>query len=1038
MRSQFFVMNNMVTYFVCKSNFTLTMKKYITLFCLLLISYFASGQGTITVSGKITVSSTGETVVGASVTIKGQTVGTTSGMDGTYTLPHVPSNATLVYRLLGMKTMEVPVKGQKEINVSLEEDHQLLDEVIVVGYGSAKKRDLTGSISSVAGTEVANKPSTNPLASIQGKVAGVQVINTGRAGQDPEIRIRGTNSINGYTPLYIVDGLFTDNINYLNPADIESIEILKDPSSLAIFGIRGANGVIILTSKRAKEGQTIVNVNSSFGLKKIYDRLPLANAAQFKELYNEQLVNQGANPFNYTNWQADTDWQNEVFRNAFVSNNNVSITGSTNKSKFYLGIGYTKEEGSIKSEDLSKFTLNLNSEYKVSDKIKFGYQINGARTLPPDAKGVESVIKAAPISPTHYDYTNPITGEVERLVHSLPDFQRAQAANPYRAIELQGKHNLGTNHRFAGNVYGEINFLRHFTYKATFSMNFSTAESRSFSPIIYEYNPDIAGADKKEAIGSKTETVSQSKSTNLSAQQDHILTYDNRFGKHSLTAMLGFTTNYLEYSSLGGNRSQQLDDIYFSPGDNTDKWWISSLSNTAASSNSGSQWRRFSMSYLFRVLYNYQNKYLLNGSFRRDGSSVFSGVGNTWDNFYSLGAGWIVTEEKFMSGIDWVNYLKVKGSWGVLGSENTGGNNYPSYPTLTSAGSAVFGDEIIPGYTYQYLVQNLHWEKTASWESGFESKLLKNRLSLEAVYYNKRTKDIIVSLASRTGAQNSLENLGEITNKGIETAISWGDKIGNTGITYNIGVNLTTIKNNVVSLGRDEGDAKFSNASRTIAGYPIAHFYGYKVIGLYQNEEDIYQSPINTVVTVKPGDMKFEDVDHDGKITTKDRTMIGNPTPDLTYGLNLNLGYKGFDFGIDMMGVYGNEIYRNWGNASTYAQLNYRKANMNRWRGEGTSNWEPILNPSRAVNNLPSTYFIEDGSFFRIRNVQLGYTLNKVMLNKLYLKSLRIYANVQNLQTWHKNSGYTPEIGGSALEFGVDSGGYPMPAIFTLGINLSF
>lgn len=1012
--------------------------KIATVFSFLLFSSILLSQQHITVSGTVTEESTGDPAIGVSVLVKGTATGTITDIDGNYTLSSVPSNATIVFSYIGMNTAEVPVNGRSTIHVQLAEDVHALDEVVVIGYGTARKRDLTGSIVSINAEEIANRPSTNILASIQGKVPGVQITNTGRAGQDPQIRIRGTNSINGYAPLYVVDGLHTDNINHLNPADIESIEILKDPSSLAVFGISGANGVIILTTKRAREGQTLVNINSSIGWKNITDRLPLTNAAQFKELYNEQLINQGAMPFNYTDWQGDTDWQDEIFQVGFLNNNNISITGASAKNKFYLGLGYITEEGSIKSEKLSKFTVNLNSEYQVNDNLRFGYQANASRTLPPDAKNVESVIKAAPIAPTHFEYTDPLTGEIERLVHSLPDFQRAQAANPYRSVELQGRHTLGTNHRIAGNVFGEAKFLNHFTFRSTFSLNYGVNESRGFSPIIFEYNPDIANGSKKEAIGNRTETISQSKSTNLSAQQDHILTYDNRIDHHGITAMLGFTTNYREASSLGGSRSQKQEDIYFSPGGNIDKWWLSSLSSTAAATNSGSQWKRFQMSYLARVLYNYNNRYLLNTSYRRDGSSVFSGVGNTWDNFYSIGAGWIASEEAFLSDYDIVDYLKVKGSWGVLGSENTGGNNYPSHPILVNAGSAVFGDNIIPGYTYQYLVQDLRWEKTYSWEAGFELNLLNQRLNIESVYYNKRTKDIIVSLSSRTGAQNSLENLGEITNQGIEFSTTWSDRIADGDFHYSIGANITTIKNNVVTLGRDEGDAKYSGASRTLAGYPIAHFFGYEVVGVYQNEEDIYQSPVNTVAAAAPGDLKFRDIDGDGRITTNDRTMIGNPTPDLTYGFNLTLSYKSIDLGIDAMGLYGNELYRDWGNASTFAQLNYRRAHMNRWHGEGTSNWEPVLEPSRAINNLPSSYFIEDGSFFRLRNIQLGYTFSKSLLEKMHLKSLRLYANVQNLKTWHKNSGYTPEIGGSALSFGIDGGGYPMPAIYTLGANITF
>jgi TonB-linked SusC/RagA family outer membrane protein len=449
------------------------------------------------------------------------------------------------------------------------------------------------------------------------------------------------------------------------------------------------------------------------------------------------------------------------------------------------------------------------------------------------------------------------------------------------------------------------------------------------------------------------------------------------------------------------------------------------------------------MSYLARGLYNYSNKYLFNASYRRDGSSVFSGVGNTWDDFYSFGTGWVVTEEEFMNEQSVFDYLKLKASWGVLGSENTGSNNYPTWPTLTSSGSAVFGDAVITGYTTQYLVQNLRWEKTTSWEAGLVLHMLSQRLEIEPVYYSKLTNDIIVSLASRSGARNSLENLGEISNRGVELSATWKDKVITDDFHYSISANLTTIKNSVVSLGRDEGDAKYEEdggvtVARTIAGFPIAHFYGYEVVGVYQTWNDIKQSPANTVYGVKPGDLKFRDVDGDGQITIKDRTMIGNPTPDCIYGFSVNLEYKGLELGIDLMGVYGNEIYRNWG-TSTYAQLNYQEHHLDRWHGKGTSNWEPILDPARAINNtVASSYFIEDGSFFRIRNVQLGYSFDRKLLNQLHLTSLKVFTNVQNLKTWSKNSGYTPEVGGSSLKFGVDNGGYPMPVVYTLGINLTF
>lgn len=1002
--------------------------KIILLISLFTMSFYGFSQQEIDIKGVVTEESTGDPAIGATVLVKGTTTGTVTNIDGEYTLSNIAPDAILEFSYIGMETVEVNVNGRTTINVVLSEDVQALDEVVVIGYGTARKRDLTGSIASVRAADIADRPSSNPLASLQGKISGVQVVNTGRAGQDPEIRIRGTNSINGYKPLYVVDGLFSDNINYLNPADIESMEILKDPSSLAIFGVRGANGVIIVNTKRAKTGQTIVNFNTSVGFKNVVDKMSMTNAAQFRELYDEQRNNQGLAPFDYTNYGADTNWQDEIFQTGFITNNNVSITGASDKNRFYLGVGYSSEEGNIKHEKFSKITVNASSDYNVTDFLRFGFQVNGSRTTPPDAKGVAGALKAAPISPVY--------GPEGDMLQVLPDFQRAQVSNPLIAIDLLENTNIATNNRIAGNLYGEIDILKNLKFKSTFSLDYSVGENRGYNPIIYVYNPDIPG---KENIGEK-ETVTQSKSTRSVAQSDYILTYDNKFGGHNLTVMGGLTTNYIEFSSLNAGRSQNLEDIIYSvPLDNIDKWWISSIGETA-STNGSSQYRRFTMSYLLRALYNYNNKYLLNASYRRDGASVFRSLGNTWDNFYSFGLGWVATEEDFMKDQTIFDYLKVKGSWGVLGSQNTGGGgNYPTYPSLVSKGSAVFGDNITTAYGLAYLLQDLSWEKTYSGEIGLEMEFLNRRLRIEPVYYSKQTKDIIVMLDRRYGTSNSLENLGEIQNRGLEMSATWNDKIDGTDFEYSISGNLTTIDNKVLSLGRSPDDAIFANGSlsRTLEGYPVGHFYGYKVAGVYQNNEDVKTYFPNKIATPAPGDLKFEDINGDGIIDQNDRTKIGNPTPDFTYGFNVNLNYKNFDLGIDMMGVYGNEIFRTWDDP-TYAQLNYLTSRMDRWNGEGTSNWEPILDPSRSINLVNSDYFLEDGSFFRIRNVQLGYTFNPTMLEKIYIKSLRLYANVQNLKTWSKNTGYTPEIGGSAISFGVDGGTYPMPMIYTFGLNLTF
>ena len=1000
------------------------MKKNLLITCVMLLFAITSmAQNKITISGVVT-DKTGETVIGASVRVKGQeSKGSITDINGKYQIVDVASNTTLIFSYIGMREQEIAVNGRSTINVKMEEDSQLIDEVVVVGYDSAKKRDLTGSIVTVKADEIASKPSTNPLASIQGKVAGVQVVNTGRAGQDPEIRVRGTNSINGFKPLYVVDGLFTDNINYLNTADIESMEILKDPSSLAIFGVRGANGVIIITTKRAKIGKTMVNINSSVGWKVIYDRVGVTNAEEFKMLYNEQLISQGSDPYDYTQWAGNTDWQDEIFQTGFLTNNNVSITGATDKSKFYLGLGYVMEEGSIKTEKLNKFTVNLNSEYSVTDFLRFGFQLNGVRAKYPDAKGVDGALKAAPIAPTH---------DLESgLIHTLPDFQRAQVWNPLIETELRGAHNKSENYRVAGNVFGEIDILKNLTFKATFSMDYASSQGRSYSPLIYVYNPDVEGG--KERL-TERESVNQSKSTSLAAQSDYVLTYLGQFGNHGLTLTAGLTTNYNESSSLSGGRSQ-LAGYGILVGDDPDRWWLSTIDDISTATNGGSQSDRFTMSYLFRALYNYKNRYLLNASFRRDGSSVFYKTGNTWDNFYSFGAGWVMTEEKFMQNQNVINFLKLKGSWGVLGSQNTG-SSYPAYATIVSSGSAVFGDNIIAGKGPNKLISpTLGWERNYSWEVGFDMHMFNDRLQLSPVYYNKTTKDMLTSIPGIAGTVPGLQNVGEIRNRGFELSASWNDKIGEDW-RYGLGANLSTIDNKVLSLVNKDYNI-ISGPSRVSEGYPIGYFYGYKVEGVYQNEDDIRFSPINSVGSVTPGDLKFADVDGNGKITDNDRTMIGNPTPDFTYGFNVNLGWKNLDLTVDMMGVYGNEIYRNWG-SSSYAQLNYRTEQLNRWHGEGTSNWEPLLDPSHKINQEASTYFIEDGSFFRIRNIELGYNFDKRLLNRIKVQSLRLYTNVQNPKTWSRNGGYTPEVGGSAISFGIDGGGYPMPTVYTIGFNLTF
>ena len=998
------------------------LKSLFLLVCLVLSGTTVFAQEK-TVTGVVT-DSFNEPLIGASIVVQGTTNGVITDLDGKYSIKVTPG-ATLQFSYVGMEKQSIKVGNQSIINVQLKDDSQMLAETVVIGYGSAKKRDLTGSITNIKGDEIANKPVANPLSALQGKVAGVQVINSGRAGEDPEIRVRGTNSINGYKPLYVVDGLFNDNINFLNPQDIESMEILKDPSSLAIFGVRGANGVIIITTKKAKVGQTRVNINGSFGFKSVPNQIEMVDAAGFKELYNEQLRNEGNPEFDFTGWNGNTNWQDEIFQTGFITNNNVSITGASEKHSFYLGAGYAYEQGNIKNEKYSKITLSVSNEYKLTDNFRVGFQFNGARILPADTKTVTTAVRATPVATVFNDQYG--------LYTTLPEFQKAQMNNPMVDVDLKANTTRAENYRGSGNVYAEWDFLKHFQFKAMFSMDYASNNSRKFTPIIQVYDASAEG--NIVTLGDGKTGVSQAKQTEMKTQSDYLLTYTNTWGDHSLTATAGFTTYYNKLENLGAARAQGVGLVI---PDNPDKWYVS-IGDAGTSTNESTQWERATVSMLGRILYNYKGRYLFNGSFRRDGSSAFSYTGNQWQNFYSVGAGWLISEEEFMKDITWLDMLKLKGSWGTLGNQNLD-KAYPAEPLLSNAYSAVFGtpSAIYPGYQLSYLPNaTLRWEKVEAWEVGAEANFFRNRLHLEGVYYKKTTKDLLAEVPGISGTVPGIGNLGSIENKGIELAINWRDQIGDWN--YSIGGNLTTIKNKVLSLVQ-EGYSIISgdkSQSYTMAGFPIGYFYGYKVEGVYQNQAEIDNSPKNTLATVTPGDLKFVDVDGNGEITPADRTMIGDPTPDVTYGINFSVGYKNWELGVDMMGQAGNEIYRTWDNFN-WSQFNFMKQRLNRWHGEGTSNSQPLLNMKHTINNLNSEYYIEDGSFFRIRNVQLAYNFDKTLLSRIGVQALKLYANIQNLKTWKHNTGYTPELGGTAIAFGVDNGSYPMPVVYTFGFNLTF
>ncbi len=1032
----------------------------------------------IKITGKIT-SDKGEVLSGVSITLKGSKVGTTTDNEGNFTMT-VPEAGTLVISYTGYQSQEVKINSQSVFNLRLVESSKAMDEVVVIGYGSASKRDLTGSIVKIAGKEVADKPNPNPISSLQGQVAGLSVVNNAIPGSTPDVRIRGTISIGSVHPLYVVDGNFNDNISYLNPNDIESIEILKDPSSLAIFGVKGAAGVIVVTTKSAKAGQVLVNFNTYYGSKNMVDPIQMANAAQFKSI----LTQEGQNRYfdnGYTTinnfvandlpqWTGNSNWINAITQTAHTSSSNISVSASSDKNKFYMGVGYATDEGLVQGVKYDRISISLQDQYAISKAVRVGFVLNGSReNLPWDENGpLNAAMQVAPIIPdgTKSFYArNPYGGLTDsanfNLYSTVPTIQNT-LGNPFLEMASNATQ-INTQDRLVGNVFMEVNFLKNFNFRATGYIDLTQQNQNVYTPLLNQYNPDpFPGAPVVIPYGSGLTSVTQTVTEIRKYQTDFILNYKKQIGSSNLTLTGGFTTTYNGVFPLEGQIQQAAgaDPI---PNDQR-FWYISTGFGYAAGASANSvgsqltpQYENTTVSGLFRALYNYQNKYYLNASLRRDVTSQWKPSDpNQGQNFWALGAAWEVTREKFMENQTFFNYLKLKGSTGLLGNSNALVNGtyypYPAYPGISANSSAVFGSHIVNAYVSNYqAAPNVQWETVNSSELGVEFVALKNRLHFEFDYYQKLTHDLLIQL-QLAGQQPQLTNNGNISNSGVEFSAGWTQAI-NKDWSFSVNGNLTTYANLVQSIGTPLlADPQVP--SQTTKGEPIGYFYGYKVIGVYQSYADILHSPPSSVngQPVAPGDLKYADLNHDGVINSLDQTNIGNPTPKFGYGGSVNVNYQHFELGIEVNGVYGNQIYREWGTSLQQNSLyNYPSYDINAWHGAGTSNWIPIVDAQHLNNRAPSSYGIEDGSYFRIRNLQLGYNFATSLLSSAHIKSVKIFVNVQNLKTWKNNLGYSPEYGGfvntaqagnsaSATSFGVDVGdaSAAIPRILTGGINVTF
>jgi TonB-linked SusC/RagA family outer membrane protein len=1015
----------------------------------------------IRVTGKVT-SPTGEGIPGVSISVKGSTVGTSTDAAGNFTLT-VPENATLVFSSVGFETQEVPVNNRTTIDVSMKESSgRSMDEVVVIGYGTASKRDLTGSIVKISGREVADKPNTNPVSSLQGKVAGLSVVNSGTPGKEPDIRVRGTSSIGQVKPLYVVDGIFQDNINYINPNDIESIEVLKDPSSLAIFGVRGATGVIAITTKKARAGQSVITLSTNYGFKKLTDKIGMVDAEGFKTLFAQERFNNGVtDPYDYTGLTANTDWIDAVTRTGNFMATNLNIAASTEKNRFAFGIGYNIDQGIVKHEELKRLTMSLADELKLNKAIKVGVTMNVQRQNNPyDATWVlDAARKVAPIftdKPQILNVRNPYgIDTIPMTVYSGLDvgLQSAGVVNPLVSLENEWNKVKDIEYRTVGSIYAEISFLKNFTWRSTGYADLSNQNKRTYEPRYYDYNPRTGVPQLAQEVTS----VQENDNTWKKFQQDHVLTYKRDFGDHGLTVTGGFTTYFSSLFKRTAKVSQadpRLPTSLPIP-DDPRFWYITTGFEDPGSQSATSEQSEYAtVSYLARALYNFQGKYYLNASFRNDASSRLPKHTRN-QQFWALGAAWELSKENFMSGQNIVDALKLKGSVGELGNQSTINPNdqtilnNPFYPNLILGRKAVFGTNVYSAATQAYVANpDLRWETVTAWEVGLEGVAFSNRLNFELNYFNRKTNDLLTYISDRPGGiADELINGGTIRNTGVEVSAAWNQTI-NEDLTVGVSGNITFLKNEVLALNeklptgllirgfQNNGSAE----ARTVAGRPIGSFWGYVVEGIYQSNADIQKSPSAVSLgAYRPGDFKFKDINGDGVITSDDRTFIGNPTPDFTYGASVNAAWKGLSLVVDFNGAYGNEIFRTWGSLeSPFQRVNYSADKLGAWHGPGTSNWVPLVSQGDRFNYNGSTYNIEDGSYFRIRNVQLGYSIPNNLVNKVYLKSARIFVNVQNLKTFKNNLGYAPEYAGDATAFGFDNADGALPIVTTFGLNVSF
>ena len=986
---------------------------------MLLLSSSSYAQNEKKISGKVT-DTKGESIPGASVKIKNTTTGVATDIDGKFSL-NVPNNATLVVTSVGYDNQEVILNSRSEVIIILKINTKELQEVVVVGYGTQRKVDITGSTASVKGEELVKQPVLTATQAIQGKVAGVQIINSGQPGSSPIIRIRGTSTaLAGTATLFVVDGVLTDDITNINTADIVNLDVLKDASSTAIYGSRGANGVIIITTKRGAIGDLKVNYTMNAGMRSAANLVKMANAdeyANYVSAASGNIITSGA---------TSTDWYGQILRNSWQQNHNLSLSGGSEKSTYFLSAGYLTDEGIVIGNKYNRYTVRANNDFKLTNKIKVGIISSYTTSTNQNVNlggAYNDSYRAAPI----------IQSLVNGKYGNTSVYQNV--GNPI--LDIQNGDDKTLDNRLIGTFYVEYKPVEWLTFRSGMGADWVNQNQRVYGK---QFNNDTTtfitpGGNQRNP----NSTLSNYSAKIFHWTWDNTVTFSKTFDKHSLTILAGTTAEQYTTSYLRAFRK----DVPADP----NLWYIGTgNANTSTNDGGGDKWAR--NSYIGRVNYNFNDKYLLTATIRADGSSRFP-LGNRWGYFPSFGAGWIISNENFMQSQSVFQTLKLRASWGRVGNDRIPSDAY----TVTVTPNLAYpyaGGTATPGSAITEIKDpNLKWETTTETDFGIEFSALKGKLTGELGYYNKIARDLLINvkIPAVTGDADGqvLTNAASIQNIGFEGTLKWRGKI-NEAISYYIGGNITMNNNQVIGLNGgqpilDGGiGANQQYTTKTDNGQPVGSFYVLQVLGVFQNDGEIaaYKSANGQVIqpSANVGDFRYQDTNGDGKIDDNDRVFVGSYQPKAYYGINMGIFYKGLDVSLDAIGNTGNQVYNGKKAFRQGIQDNVESAlAYTRWTPSNGSQTEPAANGG----NLPaSTYFVESGSFIRLNNVTVGYTLPKVLVQKLKIINIRIFVTAQNAFTYKKYTGFTPELPGNPTSSGIELNAYPTTKTFAVGLNVGF